>query len=390
MSGLAIKQVWDSLYNKEVVKNPALKQALGSNETSVFIYDLNRDNFVTFNLVPDSLQENYKPRFSTESSIWGRSTPLHFYTGGESKTLSFSFTIHEDLLPLHNTNKSRGRERENIYNFLDGVKELSSPLVTNRGSSEQTLKPPRVYLQIGNQFAGKGFLETGWNYSTPYRQGRYIKVDIDLTFTYDIEYETPEVNLLSSSEEIITQDYLLDIDDSLFDSDKFGSKLSELVPTYLSYDYLRTYVYETQKLHNQYNYDSMTPEELEARFTYYKPSPTITLSDRDITRGERTINPYLVLLALYFQDLVEITNPGVSMGDRVRALITLRQKIDSLREDYNAKQGKYSYFSQVDGTYFQGTMTRDEKEMFETEIKKLEVIVETQLTVLQQVIGGGN
>lgn len=402
-------QVYTSFHNKELLKNPKIREAALHTETGVFIYNLNTDEYVKFMVVPDTLAENYKPTFHTESNIYGRSTPLYFYTGGGDKTLSFSFTLHEDLLPRY---ESRDQDtKTDIYKFLEQIQELAEAQIKNVGTDTQTLREPQVYLEIGNQFAGKGFVEILWNYKTPYRNEKYIVVDMTIKFTYVLDYETPTTELYAGGDEVLTQDFTFNLDIDAIKSASYygvggGKYLENFVPEYLDYEYIRSYVWETQKLYESYSFTALSMSDFEFQlqwsnltFSAKSASLTVTMFGRFNNLGqnlgefEKKTPFFLAALSTYYIEIVNILRPDISQVDRFRALNILRERVVNLSLFYNVTGGdinfRYSQQHEIHDTADSLRMTDSEKKLFEQEIDKLQRIITTQQAVLTQLVGGG-
>lgn len=157
--------------SKMVIKSPK-----GIN--NLFLYNLNTGDFLDFKLIPNSLSTTYTSRIVKAAPI-AVLHPINFYVGGSAKSLSFSFDIHEDIngIPASNGESS-------IYETLKVINKMSEPSV-----SGGNVIGPSIYLQLGNQFAGKGHMTVSMSAKTPYRNGRYLLASISVNFTFHEEFE---------------------------------------------------------------------------------------------------------------------------------------------------------------------------------------------------------
>jgi len=128
------------------------------------------------NIIPDALSYSYSPNFSSQSML-GRMSPIQMYTGGSAKTYSFSITLHEDY--LYNTKYNR------LDDLVDDIKSLSYPVVAGGITSL-----PTVEFYIG-EISGKGIVQTSSSWKKPFRDGRYILVDLSITITVEEIYPLP-------------------------------------------------------------------------------------------------------------------------------------------------------------------------------------------------------
>jgi len=399
----SITKPWKSFHNQG---DPSITEKNLKKESSVFLYNKNTGEYVSFNLIPESLQETYKPRFVAESGIYGRSTPLYFYSGGDDKTLSFSFSIHEDLLQGYTSNFSSIETQRSIYKFLDKIKKFSLPVIGNQGSETQTLIPPKVYLQIGNQFAGTGFLTTGWNFSVPYRDGRYIKVDMNISFTYQLEYASPGYLLgTEDNVKLFDDSIMFDLNYITGPTEYITPKTEDLLPEYLEYEYLRSYAYEDTKLEaialSGGNFSlSASQDILSIRLidtSYLRdpmgvPDPNDTYFGSVYLRYQLVMSrgPYFSMLDYYKRELVGIIKPSTTPSSRIDALNKLLKEIRNLKEVFTKSKGMYVIYADgisgsVDYPY---EMTTPEKVEFEKQLKQLYVIIYTQLTYLTSMTKG--
>ena len=178
-----------SFYKRELKIERLIKPA------SLFIYDINRNVEITLKLIPDDVSESYSPKI-TPVSPYGVIRPINFYVGGENKKVNMSFTINEDFIG------------QSLYDFLDRLKKMSVPV-----SGRNILKPPLVYFQLGEHFAGKGHINTSFDLQKPFRNGRYTVANCNIDFTFheeffdepDFSFDEPDVMVsrFSATQDIV-------------------------------------------------------------------------------------------------------------------------------------------------------------------------------------------
>jgi hypothetical protein len=102
--------------------------------------------------------------------------------------------VHEDLQYEYSNTKldEYANTKSNLYALVDVIKRLSEP---NTDHDSQVLLPPKVYFQLGNQFAGTGHIDTSISFSVPFRNGRYIMADISFTFTFHEIFESSKLTV---------------------------------------------------------------------------------------------------------------------------------------------------------------------------------------------------
>lgn len=147
--------------------------------------DRGRLEVIELKLIPDGVSESYKQQIVTQQ-LYGTYSPMYFYTGGGSKTIQFRFTIHEDINHVEGS----------IYKLRDKLISFGTATFDATG----TLQEPLVYLELGDQFAGKGFLSTTFGFKTPYRNGRMIVADVEMTFTFIEEFDQDTYQLSTAGE----------------------------------------------------------------------------------------------------------------------------------------------------------------------------------------------
>ena len=217
--------------------------------TYVYIYDFSfNKELVLKNLLPQAVGESYSPNIIKESGIFGRAYPLNFYTGGSGKTLSFSLDIHEDLLPSDKT----------LYEILNYFEYLTNPVIS---PVKKTVTGHEVYLQIGEQFAGRGHLNVNYSLQKPFRNGRYTMSKVNFTFTFHEEFNNLDYTFNDRS----TTEYnsnLLPQQSDLFRNNLYGigayygintydidtNALYDFATEVWDYDFIKTLLFTNEKL----------------------------------------------------------------------------------------------------------------------------------------------
>lgn len=163
-----------------------------SKPTSLYLYNVNTEEWVIIPVIPDSLSASYSANFQSVTTH-GLIRPVRYYTGGSEKSVSFAIKMHEDLQYRYlNTSDEYANTKGNLYALIDVIKKLSEP---NTDHVRQVLLPPKVYFQLGNQFAGTGHVDTSISFSVPFRNGRYIMADISFTFVFHEIFRSNELTV---------------------------------------------------------------------------------------------------------------------------------------------------------------------------------------------------
>lgn len=187
-----LKEPWSS--NQTFMKNERLLDIkTPDTKTSLYLYNINTRKEMNIKLIPPSLAETYSPNIITESPF-GILHPINFYTGGSPKTINFSFDIHEDMVTAMGIAKT-------LYDAMDTLKSMSEPMVKN-----EVYKEPSVYLQLGDQFAGKGHISSDITYKKPYVNGRYRMAKVSIDFTYHEIFKNDTMKQLFGESSIISSD----------------------------------------------------------------------------------------------------------------------------------------------------------------------------------------
>lgn len=166
----------------------------------LLLYDYNRgpSSTIKIDILPDTISEAYSPRV-VKKSPFGIAHPLNFYVGGSEKTLSMSIDVHEDVDALKGST---------LYEFVSRLKNMSLSSQGKTSSGDDYIKPPEVYFQLGDQFAGRGHITTSFEYKKPFSNGRYKVVTISITFVFHELFDSRSLNMMTiEGSNIISEEY---------------------------------------------------------------------------------------------------------------------------------------------------------------------------------------
>lgn len=246
----------NSWSSKQIVENReqrnVVKALIPSDSEQLYLLNLNtigssQIEMVSLKVIPNTVSEAYNQRIINESP-YGTYSPIYTYSGGQGKQLSFSINLIEDE---HGIRNSQGEN--SIYNLIDRIKRMSEPVVGTNDAGN-FLKPPSVYFQLGNQFAGKGHITTTFDLNKPYRKGRFIYISLSVTFVFEDEYETFAYETNTSESYVVPTDLTFNISE-LFNE----TSITDFWNEYLSfYDIELTQDFATNKLSKLFNTSRMS------------------------------------------------------------------------------------------------------------------------------------
>lgn len=233
-------QLTDELTDKLNKELTAVKPNTGEHE--LYLLNLNTigstNEVVKLNLIPNGVSEAYKQRIISETP-YGTYSPMYFYAGGEGKTISFDFELHEDENHELVTDNRNNTVDRSIYALVEKLKRMNAPTV-----KQNLLIEPSVYIQLGSQFAGKGFLNLNFDFNKPFRNDRYVRVKVTLTFTFIDEYDDETVDYTTPAKEYIRPEGLTFDIEELFNNTAIRDFFSEDNP----YDMFVTQDFAFRKL----------------------------------------------------------------------------------------------------------------------------------------------
>lgn len=350
-------------------------------EGSLYLYNINTEEEVKLLLIPDQLAESYSAKMVTQSPF-GTVTPLNFYVGGDAKKISFNFDIHEDI---QNVNGS-------IYNLISKIEKMKEPTYYNGA-----LYDPIIYFQLGTQFAGKGHIDTSVTYNKPFRNGRYINISVNMSFTFHEEFEddltsvgdtyiggsliSEELRDVFEDQAAIDDFFKLNTDPQYFIEQTYGTKKFE--------SYFNVLV--TESILTMYTGGSVSDSTSRQRQAAQRVA---TKSLNDILQGKKIedtdgINTYILQLLDLFYDFREILNVGYafSSNDVIKAnLNILKNNFDNLMKDYRNTGGTPASSIVGYGGY---SMTEAQKVSFEALANMFISMLEKQINAYSELTGGG-
>jgi len=155
-------------------------------------------------VIPEELAYSYNPMFNPQA-VLNRMSPIYMYKGGSDITYTFTLTLHEDMVTdgstILTTSASDSQVKyTKITDLIDDIKSMSYPYKDSQG----LLRGQNVYFQIG-AIAGRGYLETKHTWKKPFRNGRYVMVDISFTITAQLIFPSVrQATAIVENEEIET------------------------------------------------------------------------------------------------------------------------------------------------------------------------------------------
>ena len=324
------------------------------NYNYIYLYNLNTEEQIELKLVPQTVNESYSPNI-TPVSPFGTIRPYYFYGGGNSKTISFSIDLHEDL---DNVDGS-------IYTLVDKIKRLSYPYVKSQGSYS-VIREPLVYMQLGNQFAGTGHVNISFQYSGPYDvvTGRYKTINMTITFVYHETYDQLAVDFNR-----MRIDYP-------FEQEYFGKQSHEIAESIISltgnisnnytqnllnilvdFESLGRFIFNDEKIKKVFNIaqssiistgtggtdDRLRDLELNELRNTIKSGHSVSTDELLKTNTFKySYNPHAINLYNLYIDLVTIMHPNnvTWVGElfTIKLLQDLSQKIDKVKENFSVSR----------------------------------------------------
>lgn len=291
-------------------------------EHEIYLLNINNLEEVKFKIIPDSVAEDYKQQIVSETP-YGIYSPLYFYGGGSGRTLSFQFELHED----------ENHEQGSLYKLIDKIKRMGEALyLPDADTGVEALKEPLVYFQLGTQFAGKGFINTKFDFNKPFRQGRFIYAKVEMTFTYIEEYKSDsqdfhkELDYLTPEAPSISMNELLD-EPSIADFFSEGG-----------YDIFVTNDYAFKKLENFLSYSLYTTDldQIIKDYEDYLGNPrdnsTIGVKYSSAARLAYITNPFLKELAYI------AASDHLTIQTKVNNLKLLKKRVEE-SEDFQMNGG---------------------------------------------------
>ena len=130
-----------------------------------------------YGVTPEDISENHSAQFEP-MNIMSRSGELFSYTGGDARTVSINFDIHEDYLIEY---EGKGAD---IREYIAQIKTLTYPEYAGTN-----VIPPKIRLRVGKFILFQGVCRsTTVTWKKPVRNGRYIYANCMLEFVESNKY----------------------------------------------------------------------------------------------------------------------------------------------------------------------------------------------------------
>lgn len=327
-----------------------IQKFLPDTTTSLFLYNVNTNESVTINLIPDKLSEEYAPRIVSQTP-YGILHPINFYVGGEAKRLQFSFNMHEDMFNIDGS----------IYKLVDKIKRMSEP-ITKYGR----VLPPIVYFQLGKQFAGKGHITTSFNFEKPFSNNRYKWATCNVEFVFHEVFQSDNINVLADDNIVTLSDYSIDLSDTPYS----GMSIEDFYTQNLDYDYIiRGYLYDENKLSAVFqliaqeaslttgstlSVDDIREMVLSAIGISHEADEASPISDINSQLFADFDNPYFTALLQLYLDFFNFANIAQFLTDEARLsnLNAMKDSAYKLRAEFlqSYKKDPTSIYNGVDTT----------------------------------------
>jgi hypothetical protein len=360
-----------------------------SKPTSLYLYNVNTEEWVIIPVIPDSLSASYSANFQSVTTH-GLIRPVRYYTGGSEKSVSFAIKMHEDLqYKYSNKSDEYVNAGSNLYALVDVIKKLSEP---NTDHVRQVLLPPKVYFQLGNQFAGTGHIDTSVSFSVPFRNGRYIMADISFTFVFHEIFRSNELTVeITEPGELIVGIGIDDLPGINSDSDfenfyKESVNVDFIIENSLKEDKMRRLLEGYTNSHKEFNIRSMPTvdtleeiintadiTELKNRFASIMEELRIKLRSMrypgQVSAAEVTTFRYLDLFFEFMIKLKIIMAGTYQVDTTLENLVTLKKDMQAKLSDYQLMYPSTSF------TMEEQEKIREVLSNFDT----LEAIIDAQL-----------
>ena len=366
---------------------------------SLYIYNLNTKQEIKLRLIPETISETYSPRIAKEAGIYGRVKPINIYTGGNAKTLSTTIELHEDLDNIQGS----------LYTLLEVLKSMSVP------KSSTMIREPRVYLQLGTQFAGEGHIDTTYTFLKPFRRGRYIRANVSLTFTFHEEFgesyideslDSTEISSIGINLEDAYGRYMSELEASYYGEytrEEFNYSIEDFMKDLQVRDsYQLTQLYDNQKLLGGFltniNYTSQALTDLINESLKYGTRIDEAGIHRFITSLGASDIMYIAIFN-YYVDLSNILTSGLIVKN------LMVNNLNSFKEDVGkylskfleaASEGKRkssstsSYFMLDWHTGEAITMTAEKERLIKKELRNLISLADHQIRLFNSLEGAGS
>lgn len=180
-----------------------------------YIYLHHTSTLLMLPVYPENLQDQSSANFSSTQPL-GRSAPIYSYTHSGPRQISFSFTLHRDMMNQANqwvdTNIQLGEGEDYVDAFIRCIQAAALPRYS---SSDKMIDPPLVTVRVSDDVCIKGVVNggVGVDYRLPInKMNKYAVVgvnfqvsevdpyDADLVLSIGSYRDTGEIKLSTSGE----------------------------------------------------------------------------------------------------------------------------------------------------------------------------------------------
>lgn len=371
-----------------------------SKPTSLYLYNVNTEEWVFIPVIPDSLSASYSANFQSVTTH-GLIRPVRYYTGGSEKSVSFTIKMHEDLLhkdSLHEDPQYKYSNKldeyanadSNLYALVDVIKRLSEPSTDYK---KQVLLPPKVYFQLGNQFAGTGHIDTSVSFSVPFRNGRYIMADISFTFAFHEIFESNKLTAETTKPGELTIGIGIDDlpginrDSDFEDFYKKSVNVDFIIENSLKDDKMRMLLAGYVQLHREYNpVPQLTTDTLKeiintanmAELKRHFENLIFSMGAK-VVHGDAVVARYL---ELFFESMIKLK---IIMAGTYQVTTTLKN-LGRLKEEIRAKVSElYTTYELGYPITYYNEKEREEIREARSNFDILEAIIDTQLKLRRRI-----
>lgn len=152
----------------------------------IYISHLDEDmRFWRLPSVPDNINDSQSASFNSTNAL-GRSAPIMTYSNSGSRTISFDFKLHRDMMDDINTGVSNA-ELLDGEDYIDSlVRALRSIALPKYNLSNKYVEPPMVAVRLCDEIFIKGVVNgnISVSYGNPILENnRYARVGVSFAIT---------------------------------------------------------------------------------------------------------------------------------------------------------------------------------------------------------------
>ena len=157
-----------------------------------YIYFYNIDKYCVLPQYPESLSDQMSATFN-QSTILGRSAPIYTYTGSGPRSITFSFTLHRDLMTDVNLAENSLGIEEGSDVIEELIKTIEAAALPRYVNASKAVNPPVVAVRIGDEIYIKGVVQGSVQktFSGPIIDNKYAVCQLQFTVNeidpYDAE-----------------------------------------------------------------------------------------------------------------------------------------------------------------------------------------------------------